>query len=87
MANDAASATPAGAQPSGQPVAIKYGVYTEKMPAGTTVAQAKERMIKIASMTADTKAYIDGNAVDDNAVLGEGTTLQFMKRTGEKGLF
>ncbi len=69
-----------------QPVVVKFGVYNEKMPAGTTVAQARERLGKVAQMQGDTVPYINGNKVDENAQLDGGQTLQFMKRTGEKGI-
>lgn len=66
-------------------VTVKFGVYTEKMPSGTTVAQARERLNKIASMSADTSAFINGQKVEDNTPLDGNQTVQFMKRTGEKG--
>lgn len=76
-----------GPAAAGQPqqITIKYGVYTEKMPAGTTVAAARERISKITSMSADTAAYVNGQKVDETTPLDGNVTLNFMKRTGEKG--
>lgn len=70
---------------SGQQITIKYGVYTEKMAPNSTVAAARERINRITTMSADTQAFVNGQRVDDNTVLEPGATLQFMKRTGEKG--
>ena len=83
MENTAAAAAPTPA--GGGQITIKYGVYTEKLPAGSTVAAARERIGKITAMSADTAAYVNGQKVDENTQLDGNTTVQFMKRTGEKG--
>jgi hypothetical protein len=85
MSDAQASPSPSAVPNSGQQVSIKYGVYNEKMPPNTTVAAARERINRVTTMSADTQAFVNGQRVNEDSVLEPGATLQFMKRTGEKG--
>jgi hypothetical protein len=83
--SDAQASASSAVPSSGQQITVKYGVYTEKIAANSTVAAARERINRVTTMSADTQAFVNGQRVDDNSVLEPGATLQFMKRTGEKG--
>ena len=83
--SDAQFNSAASSSSSSPQVTIKYGVYTDKLPAGSTVASARQRIGQLTQMSADTQAYVNGQKVDENTVLDGNSTVQFMKRTGEKG--
>lgn len=72
-------------------IEIKNGALTRKIDVeeGTTVGQIKEKLGSKFSLTGDHQAYIksDGQttAANDDTVVEDGQSLDFMRNTGQKG--
>ncbi len=81
----AESTASSAASPKAGKATIKNGVYGDKVDAGSSVGDARKKMIALNGMASDTTAYIDNKPVGDDHVLQAGDTLTFLKRSGEKG--
>ena len=55
--------------------------------AGLTVGDIRRKYRDQLNIPAGSRAILDGKQVDDNAVVKDGTELEFVKETGEKGTF
>ncbi len=67
-------------------VEVIHGVYAHSLPlSGMTVAQARTELADRMNIDPESLAVVDGNEVGDDAILGEGQVLNFVKHAGEKG--
>lgn len=67
-------------------VSVRFGVYQEKLPVvGKTVAQVRAEMGPRWSMSNDAQAYSGKTVLADDHVIQPGDTIEFQRRTGEKG--
>ena len=71
---------------AGGNVSVVYGVYAHSLPlAGMRVCDARDRLEERMNIAPDAAAVVDGEEVDESAVLEEGQVLTFVKHAGEKG--
>jgi hypothetical protein len=67
-------------------VDVVHGVYAHSMPlGGMRVRDARAELEERMNIDPDAVALIDGQEVDEETVLAEGQTLNFIKHAGEKG--
>lgn len=76
----------AAATAPGGNVNVVHGCYGHSFPlAGMTVGEARAQLEERMNIDPDAVAVLDGNDVDDEALLAEGQVLTFVKHAGEKG--
>ena len=76
----AADAAPAGV------ATVTHGPYAETLPvAGMTVRAVRERYQDRFDIDPISQAILDGNPADESTQIGNGQTLSFVMRAGEKG--
>ena len=67
-------------------VRVVHGIYTHNFPlAGMTVRRARQELSERFNISPEAMAVVDGNPVDEDTVLCEGQTLNFVQHAGEKG--
>jgi hypothetical protein len=67
-------------------VTVTCGPYAEALPvSNTTVGDIRARFRDRLDIDARSEAVLDGNVVDDRAVVRAGQLLAFVHRGGEKG--
>lgn len=67
-------------------VNVICGVYAHAMPiCGMRVHDARNELVERMNIDPDAVAVVDGHLVDEETVLSEGQTLNFVKHAGEKG--
>ncbi len=65
---------------------VVHGTYAETLPvAQMSIAQVRRRFRDLLDIHPEATAVIDGAPVDDETVVGQGQTLMFIRRAGEKG--
>ena len=64
---------------------IKFGVYTREVSASDTIADLRKKYGPMLRIPEDAHAYNGTTRVDENQPIGEGVTLEFIRKTGEKG--
>lgn len=55
--------------------------------AGVTVAEVREAVRETLNIRADTEAYVNGKLVTEEYVLQDQEQIEFMKPSGQKGVF
>jgi hypothetical protein len=67
-------------------VSVVYGVYAHSLPlVGMRVRDARGALEERMNIAPDATAVVNGEEVDESAVLEEGQVLTFVKHAGEKG--
>ncbi|NOX56206.1 MAG: hypothetical protein GXP27_17535 [Planctomycetes bacterium] len=67
-------------------VSVIHGIYTHSFPfAGLTVRRARQELSERFNISPEAMAVVDGNPVDEDTILCEGQTLNFVQHAGEKG--
>lgn len=56
-----------------------------EVDAGTTVGTLRKNLRDKFNIPADAQAYLDGNEVNDEAIVQEGNTIELVKFSGVKG--
>jgi len=80
--NESASSSPADAS---KPVTAKSGAWKKTYAPGETVGQVRAKLNEYASIDGAAVAYSGTTALPDDHVLQAGETIEFIKKTGEKG--
>lgn len=72
---------------SGGVAKARYGIYDNNFPTGkgTNVGSIRNNYQKMWSLPKDSDAYINGGKVDDTYEIQPGDTVEFHRRSGEKG--
>ena len=67
-------------------VQVIHGIYMHSQPlGGMTVRRARAELFERLNLDPDAMAVVDGNPVDEDTILAEGQTLNFVKHAGERG--
>lgn len=75
----------AAAQAGGQ-AEVRWGVYQdEDNYVGRNVGQIREELGGIWGIPADAQVYVSDQQVDNNYTIKNGDTVEFIRRSGEKG--
>lgn len=91
MTTQSSSSTSGGASED-RKVVVRYGVTerTVKVTPNMTVKEYREKFKNILNIPDNAKAYSGNQELDDNAVIagkdGDAPVLEFIKKTGEKGV-
>lgn len=71
---------------TGGVASIRYNAFNQPgKHAGKSVNQIRSELSGLWGIPSDASAFIDDKKVDDSAVLGEGQTLVFHRKSGDKG--
>jgi hypothetical protein len=81
----AASAPDNSAKPAPGTITIKSGVHTHKVPSDMTVGQIREKFGSLFKIPAEAKGYSGTQQLSDDQTLPSGSTLEFVRKSGEKG--
>jgi len=74
------------AAPGAGSVLTMYGPFVHNLPiAGLTVGEAYEQLREMMQMPEQVIAVIDGRPANIHERVASGSTLEFVKRSGEKG--
>lgn len=77
-----------GAQPSSGATGkaqIRTGVHTRDIPANLTVKQIREQFGQMYRIPTDAQAYSGTEMLGEDAIVGEGQSIEWVKKAGEKG--
>jgi hypothetical protein len=66
-------------------ITIKSGVHQHKVDANMTVGQIREKFGALFKIPAEAKGYSGTQQISDDQTLPAGSTLEFVKKSGEKG--
>lgn len=66
-------------------ITIKYGVHVREVEAGTTIGDLRKKYGQILRIPDDARGYSGTNQIGDDQVLSDGMTVEFVRKTGEKG--
>lgn len=66
-------------------VRIIFGANEEKVPVGSTVAQARDEYKEVLNISDEAVFLVNGEEVKEDYVLQEGDSLEFLKNAGDKG--
>jgi hypothetical protein len=83
--NESVSQPSPSASSSSGKVTIKYGVHVREVEAGTTIGDLRKKYGQILRIPEDARGYSGTNQMSDDQVLTDGTTVEFVRKTGEKG--
>lgn len=83
MANEAQSGEVS--QPKSGKATIKSGVHTREVAAGMTVGEARKQFGALFKIPEGSSGYSGTNQLNDNDVITEGMTVEYVKKAGEKG--
>ena len=68
-------------------VTVCHGPYAEQLPVvGETIRRVRELYSDRFDLDPESQAVIDGQLVDDDAIIEAGQSLVFVRRAGEKGM-
>ena len=81
----AEQASPAQNPSSKKEATLKSGVRVQKIQSGTKVSEVRKQWETLFRIPADAKAYSGTQELSDDAVVEDGMTLEFIKKSGEKG--
>jgi len=71
---------------SGGLVTVIHAPYSERLPVGEmSIRYVRETFRDRLGIHPESVAFVDGQPVDDDTVVGEGQRLMFMRPSGEKG--
>jgi hypothetical protein len=72
--------------PSGKKgVKAKSGAWTKTYDAGSTVGEVRSKLSEYGSVAEGAIAYSGTTPLTDDHVLQDGETIEFIRKTGEKG--
>ena len=75
-----------GENGDGTMATVSAGIHMERLPiAGRTIGEIRREFGSRWDLHPNSLAYINGNGVADDTVLGAGQVLMFGMRSGEKG--
>ena len=79
---------PSADDAAGSPLATVHSwLHAERLPVvGMTVAMVRHRYADRFDLDPAAQAVLDGNDVGNDAIVGPGQVLRFMRRAGEKGV-
>jgi len=68
---------------------VRHGVNTTTLDslAGKTVAEVREQVAELMNVPDSAEVRINGSPADEDTVIGENSTVEFVKVAGEKGVF
>ena len=68
-------------------VTIRHGVNSinSDTVAGKTVADVREQAAEILNVPESAQVRVNGNPAEEDAVIADGSTVEFVKVAGEKG--
>ena len=81
----AASSPDNNAKSANPTITIKSGVHQHKVDANMTVGQIREKFGALFKIPAEAKGYSGTQQISDDQTLPAGSTLEFVKKSGEKG--
>ena len=68
-------------------VFISYGIYSERLPVvGESIGRVRELYADRFDLDPESQAVIDGQPVNEDAIIEEGQSVVFVRRAGEKGI-
>jgi hypothetical protein len=85
MPNESAAA--ASNPNSSSSAVLKSGVRVQKIEAGKTVKEVRAEWSGLFRIPADAKAFSGTTELSEDAVVTGDMTLEFIKKSGEKGIF
>lgn len=75
-----------GGNQSNGVASVRYNAFNQPgKHAGKTVSEVRAELGNIWGIPADAQAFINDKKVDDSTTLGEGDTLVFHRKSGDKG--
>ena len=67
-------------------VTVSHGPYLERLPvANMSIAEIRARFGDRLDIDPQSQAVIDGQEADENAIVGVGQHIAFVRKAGEKG--
>lgn len=66
-------------------VTIKHGVHVHEVPAGMTIGQLRKEYGALFRIPEDAKGYSGTQQMSDDTVPQSGMTIEYVKKSGEKG--
>jgi hypothetical protein len=79
---DVFAAEPAG----GEMATVTHGLFTERLPvSGMRIADVRRQFATRLDIDPQSVATLDATPVDEDAIVGTGQMLEFIRAAGEKG--
>lgn len=81
----ASESIPASNPSSSNSAILKSGVRQSKIQAGETVGNLRNEWSGLYKIASDSKPMVNGKEVGEDYVIQPGDSLEYVKKTGEKG--